>query len=173
MGAELIVPSTGGSAPSGTGFVRTTGGAFVDPAQPLVPGDMPALQYLRASRITTDQSGSGSYALNTVAYNSLDTNEGSNWSNSSGVLTCNKTGTYLLTFQIYNSNATDLVRIVQVNSVQKYIAWTATNNARRHIMTMIYRFTAGDTLKLVVQASTAPTIAKDETFVEIWLLKEG
>lgn len=135
--------------------------------------DAPALQYFRASRITTDQTGSGSYAANTVAYNSVDTNEGTNWSNSSGVLTCNKAGTYLVTFEIYNSNATDMVRAVQVNNVQKYITWTATSNARRHVMTFIYRFALNDTLKLVAQASVAPTIAKDETFVEAWLLKEG
>lgn len=160
----------GGFTPAGTAD-QVLGGDGV--ARSLGATDIPALQYFRASRITSDQSGSGSYAANTVAYNSVDTNEGSNWSNSSGVLTNNKTGTYLVTFQTYNSNATDMVRAVQVNSVQKYITWTATSNARRHAFSFIYRFTQNDTLKLVAQASVAPTIAKDETFVEIWLLKEG
>lgn len=53
MGAELIVPSTGGSAPSGTGFVRTTGGAFVDPAQPLGATEIQAA--LDAGSGTADQ----------------------------------------------------------------------------------------------------------------------
>lgn len=58
MGAQLIVPSTGGSAPSGAGFVRATGGAFVDPAAPLGATDIPVFWVATTTRSTNAFSGS-------------------------------------------------------------------------------------------------------------------
>ena len=64
MSAQLIVPSTGGSAPSGTGFVRTTGGAFVDPAQPL--GATETLAAIAASGGTAAQVVRGNGTVGAV-----------------------------------------------------------------------------------------------------------
>lgn len=121
---------------------------------------------IHALRITSDQTGlSGSSAENTVILNSIPTNLGGYFTESSGVWTCAIACTVRIMAQIYQSTSSSgNTLMIYRNSTAE--AWAAPGTTGNPIVSVdkILSFTAGQTFKVTIAATSAPVVAFGDGF---------
>lgn len=171
-GFAKLLCDTGGVKPQGTGgtghFVLQTSANGALSSRALVPTDLP-IQVAKFARITSDQAytGSGTYPVALLDFNSEVLDEGNNVSISGGVITFGNSGTYEVTLNVLLTTAAYICLSILNSTVT-----TGTTNPSGQIKALdytrpdpggvfygqtkyTYTVTGGDTVKAFIQAGSS------------------
>lgn len=117
---------------------------------------------IHALRITSNQTGlSGSGALNTVILNSIPTNLGGYFTESSGIWTCAIACTVRIRAQIYQATATTGgTACIYKGSTPEAIGQPSSGMSAAVIIAVekVLSFTVGQTFKITVSSTAAPAV---------------
>lgn len=117
---------------------------------------------IHALRITSNQTGlSGSSALNTVIFNSIPTNLGGYFTESSGIWTCAIACTVRIRAQLYQLNTTtgNTMAIYKNSTAEAFQQPAVTaNTACVMAAEKVLSFAVNDTFKVTIAGVTAPAV---------------
>lgn len=166
-GTNADLSATGGA----THFLRQASAGAAVTVGAIAYTDLPILPGLRADRITSNQTGlSGSYAKNTVIFNSISKNVGPCWSEASGVYTCLIAGRYKIRSQVYNSTSSTFQQVtIMKGSVDVALSYLSVTGVLVVSIVAEVDFAVNDTFKVAVSAATAPVVdyANGWTWLEV------
>jgi len=119
--------------------------------------DLPLKHIFQMTRITSATSGlSGSYADNNLVFNEETTDEGSDFTVSSGVATCQTAARYLLILARAIDQSQGIIYWIVKNSTKICEAYTGIYQSCN--MSIVTSLAVNDTVKVVVAGASGPVV---------------